>query len=138
MRCSSCKPSARARPARAVRHARCNSTAPFFRPSPRAGATAPDADGVIVDVNLAFCAGTGYTREQALGQHARLLRCERQAAGLGDTILRALAIAGSWEGEVAHRYADGSVRMVVEHLTAMPGADGARHCVSRFAPPPGK
>lgn len=97
-----------------------------------------DVDGIIVDVNHAFCAGTGYAREQALGQHARLLRCERQAPGLGETILRALAIGGSWQGEVAHRHADGSVQVVVEHITSMLDADGARHCVSRFARQPGK
>ena len=40
-----------------------------------------DTDGKIKYVNPAFTAMTGYTREEALGQTARLLKSGRQSTG---------------------------------------------------------
>lgn len=96
-----------------------------------------DYDGIIIAINHAFSALSGYTPGQVVGQHERMLRSEHQMPGREDEIMRALAMQGSWSGEVRHRHRNGDVYKVIEHISTMLDGLGAQNYVTRFSYPEG-
>lgn len=94
-----------------------------------------DQSGVISDVNEALCALSGYAPAELVGQHQRLLRCERRSPGLDDDIARALSLHGSWRGAVWQRHRDGSVVQVTQQIDSVTDGSGATTWVARFSRP---
>jgi diguanylate cyclase (GGDEF)-like protein/PAS domain S-box-containing protein len=66
-----------------------------------------DADNKIVEVNPAFTALTGYSREEALGRNPRLLASGKQSREFYADMWKALTELGHWEGELWSRRKDG-------------------------------
>lgn len=69
-----------------------------------------DSQGIIVDVNPAFTASTGYSRKEALGQttHELLHSDEHDAetyASMGKTVYK----TGQWQGEIWSRRKNGEL-----------------------------
>jgi diguanylate cyclase (GGDEF)-like protein/PAS domain S-box-containing protein len=62
-----------------------------------------DASANIVDVNTTFTKVTGYTREEAMGQHTRLLQSERQSKEFYAGLWQELQGKGHWQGEIWHQ-----------------------------------
>ncbi len=63
-----------------------------------------DAQGIIVDVNPAFTASTGYSREEALGQTTReLLHSDEHDAKTYAGLGKAMHENGQWQGEIWSR-----------------------------------
>jgi len=62
-----------------------------------------DADGIILRVNQAFTAITGYTAAEAVGQTPRLLRSGRHDALFYAAMRDSLARTGAWQGEIWNR-----------------------------------
>jgi diguanylate cyclase (GGDEF)-like protein/PAS domain S-box-containing protein len=73
------------------------------------GFTITDADGVILDVNAAFTAVTGYTREEVLGKTPRLLQSGRHGAPFYARMWQEIHDTGHWQGEVWNRRKNGEV-----------------------------
>ncbi|RFO96797.1 diguanylate cyclase [Rhodoferax lacus] len=73
----------------------------------REGIMVSDPDGVLVDVNEAFCRITGYSRSEVLGKNARLLSSGRQGKEFYRLMWTSLLQAGYWSGEVWNRRKDG-------------------------------
>ncbi|UTA47713.1 EAL domain-containing protein [Simiduia sp. 21SJ11W-1] len=65
--------------------------------------------GHIIEVNQGFIDVTGFSREEVIGRHVRLLNSGRQAPAFYRTIWRALLSEGSWRGEVWNRRKDGQI-----------------------------
>jgi len=67
-----------------------------------------DGNGTIIEINPAFSAYTGYTRDEVIGQNLRELK-----AGLegdeGSHIWQAVRDSGHWSGEVHNRSKDGEL-----------------------------
>lgn len=63
----------------------------------------------IISVNDAFCAITGYTRDEALGQKASILRSGRHEQSFYDAMWERLSANGSWSGEVWNRRRNGQI-----------------------------
>ncbi|MBB3169625.1 bifunctional diguanylate cyclase/phosphodiesterase [Simiduia aestuariiviva] len=63
--------------------------------------------GHIIEVNQGFVDVTGFSRDEVLGRHVRLLNSGRQAPAFYRTIWRALLTEGSWQGEIWNRRKDG-------------------------------
>jgi diguanylate cyclase (GGDEF)-like protein/PAS domain S-box-containing protein len=68
-----------------------------------------DANKTILRVNRAFAANTGYSAEEAVGQHVRLLNSGRHDAAFYAEMWRGIERDGSWQGEVWNRRKNGEV-----------------------------
>lgn len=75
----------------------------------RDGMIVTDANGVILQVNEAFTAVTGYSPEEAMGKTPRLLRSDKQDAAFYRNMWEALAHEGCWSGDIWNRRKDGGI-----------------------------
>jgi PAS domain S-box-containing protein len=83
-----------------------------------------DRDATILWVNEAFCALTGYSAEEAIGQNPRLLKSEVQDTAFYRGMYQVILAGSVWRGEMVNRYKDG--RLGAEEMTITPlrGDDG--------------
>lgn len=86
-----------------------------------------DEDNVIIEVNPAFTAQTGYSREDVLGKKPSLLRSDRQGPDFYRLMWEALKAEGRWQGEIWNRRKSGE--MFAEWLTinTLYADDGVPH-----------
>lgn len=90
-------------------------------------------DGFIVEVNPAFTTITGYSADEAIGQHFSLLHSERQEASHYDHLLERLAETGKWEGEMWSRRRDASIFLERRSIDAVRDVNAiTTHYVSVF------
>ena len=75
----------------------------------REGISITNAQGIIIDVNEAFTRITGYSRDEAIGQNARILSSGRQDQSFYAAMWGALTEQGHWTGEIWNRRKDGEV-----------------------------
>ena len=73
------------------------------------GMSITDAQGVILRVNQAFCAITGYSAMEAVGQSPRLLSSGRHDAAFYAGMWGSIAKSGAWQGEIWNRRKNGEV-----------------------------
>ncbi len=90
----------------------------------REGIMVTDRKRLIVEVNAAFTAITGYSRDEAIGKTPAILRSGLQDADFYAGMSHALDSAGHWQGEVWNRHKDGEVYAELLNISAVPGADG--------------
>ena len=76
-----------------------------------------DADGTIEYVNSTFEVTTGYTAEEAVGEHASMLRASVTDDSRDDRVWDAVEAGDTWRGEVTHQRADGE-RTVIDQTVA--------------------
>lgn len=85
-----------------------------------------DAGGMILDINRAFTAITGYSKEEAAGQRASLLKSGRHSAAFYEQIWTALREAGHWQGELWNRRKNGDFFPAWLTISEVKDADGRR------------
>ncbi|HJW23844.1 MAG TPA: PAS domain S-box protein [Rhodocyclaceae bacterium] len=78
-----------------------------------------NARGVIIDVNRAFCAFTGYSREEAVGQSACLLNSGHQDQDFCQRLFETAADQDYWQGEIWTRTKAGAVSVVLMTVSAV-------------------
>ncbi|WP_227816136.1 EAL domain-containing protein [Nitrogeniibacter aestuarii] len=83
-----------------------------------------DIDGVIVEVNTAFTAITGYPPHEAIGRTPGLLRSSRHDSDFYKRTWAHLLVHGHWRGEVWSRRKDGSEFPQMLAVSAVRDADG--------------
>lgn len=66
-----------------------------------------DAAGELVWVNSAFCAASGYSREEVLGRNPRILRSGEQDAEFYRLMWATISSGQDWTGELVNRRKDG-------------------------------
>lgn len=71
--------------------------------------TITDTNGVIVDVNDAFCVTTGYARNEVIGQNPRLLQSGRHSLEFYKQMWGSLEKNGHWTGEILNKRKNGQV-----------------------------
>jgi diguanylate cyclase (GGDEF)-like protein/PAS domain S-box-containing protein len=59
-----------------------------------------NSSGIILDVNSAFSATTGYSRAEVVGQSSEILSAARHGAGFIGSIFAEVSQVGKWEGEI--------------------------------------
>ena len=97
------------------------------------GMMVTDVNGTILRVNSAFSTITGYSAEEIVGLHPRVLNSGRQDAAFYQALWDKVLEIGVWEGEVWNRRKNGE--MYPEHLiiTAVKNAEGVlSHYVATF------
>jgi PAS domain S-box-containing protein len=89
---------------------------------------ATDADGVVTFVNDAFCRGSGWPREEIVGQKASVLASGVHDAAHFAALWETVAAGGSWRGEICNRGRDGQCywidATIVPRRAARGGIDG--------------
>lgn len=66
-----------------------------------------DLSGKIIDINPAYTAITGYSKEEALGKNPRFSKSEKHNKDFFDLMWRSVLVTGSWSGEVWDIHKDG-------------------------------
>ncbi|AUG05235.1 phosphodiesterase DibA [Pseudomonas sp. S09G 359] len=77
--------------------------------STREGVLVTDAQGLIVHVNRAFMAITGYQREDVLGQQPSLFKSGRHSSKFYQQMFQSLERTGEWSGEIWNRRKSGEI-----------------------------
>ncbi|MDP1524375.1 MAG: response regulator [Rhodocyclaceae bacterium] len=71
-----------------------------------------DAKGKIVHVNDRFCAISGYTREELLGQNHRMVKSGLHEAAFYNDLWSSIVSGRVWHGEVCNRRKNGEIYWV--------------------------
>lgn len=66
-------------------------------------------NGEVLDVNSAFTAITGYTRDEVLGKTPQILKSGFQDDAFYKSMWQRLLQKGHWEGEIHNRHKDGHI-----------------------------
>ncbi len=82
-----------------------------------------DSEGVIEWVNPAFTRFTGYTAQEAIGQHTRLLKSQHHDQAFYKNLWETVLAGNTWRGEIINRRKDGS--LYPEEQTITPVKDEA-------------
>ncbi len=89
-----------------------------------------DTESVILRINKAFTASTGYTEDEALGQKISILKSGRHDAAFYAAMWDSLLSVGAWQGEIWDRRKNGEIYPKWLSITAVKGIDGvATHYV---------
>ena len=83
-----------------------------------------DRNGVILSVNPAFSAITGYSAEEAVGNTPRMLRSNRQEADFYVDMWKSIETHGQWKGEIWNRRKDGDAYPQLQTITAIANRSG--------------
>ncbi|MBC3346907.1 EAL domain-containing protein [Pseudomonas sp. SWRI196] len=75
----------------------------------REGVLVTDPNGLIVHVNRAFMAITGYAREEVLGRRPNLFKSGRHGADFYQEMFASLGSLGEWSGEIWNRRKSGEI-----------------------------
>ena len=87
------------------------------------GMLVTDAQGTILRVNKAFCAITGYSADEVVGQTSHMLKSGRHDAAFYIDLWRKLKKHGYWEGEIWNRRKNNSIYPEWLTITAVKGLD---------------
>lgn len=83
-----------------------------------------DRDSVILDVNPTFCAITGYSREEIIGQTPVILRSGLQGPEFYSALWKVLIDTGRWKGEIWNRKKNGELYAELISISALRDAAG--------------
>ncbi len=85
-----------------------------------------DRNGVIIDVNQAFCDTYGFSREEAFGQNPRILRSQHSKKEIYERMWRDILdpAKGFWRGEIINRAKDGREIPFLLSINAIKDEDG--------------
>ena len=75
-----------------------------------------DKFGTITDVNDNFCAISGYTKEELIGQPHRIVRHPEMDSGVFKEMWATIQSKNVWQGEVRNRKKDGSSYYVMSYI----------------------
>jgi PAS domain S-box-containing protein len=83
-----------------------------------------DIHGVIQYVNPAFCAVTGYSREEAVGNRSNILHSGKHHHAFYENLWKTILGGQSWRGEFQNRKKDGAIVPMEAVITPVREAGG--------------
>lgn len=78
-----------------------------------------DANRVVLTVNKAFSAISGYSEAEVVGRNARFLKSGRQSDQFYAELWASLEATGQWQGEIWNRRKDGELYPAWESISAV-------------------
>lgn len=96
------------------------------------GITIADIEGTILDVNDAFTAVTGYTREEVIGKNPRLLQSGRHDAQFYAKMWQSIRETGKWQGEIWNRRKNGEIYPEWLNITAGTVKKSAQNAITHY------
>ncbi|MDP3839254.1 MAG: EAL domain-containing protein [Methylococcales bacterium] len=88
------------------------------------GMVITDTDSIILRVNAAFTAITGYSSDEAVGRKMNLLKSGRHDDEFYKVMWDSITSTGSWQGEIWDRRKNGEIYPKWLTITAVKSADG--------------
>jgi two-component system sensor histidine kinase/response regulator len=83
-----------------------------------------DAAGIIIEANAAFSRISGYSQEELLGSHHRIVNSGQHSPEFWDALWFSISSGQSWHGEICNRAKDGHLYWVDSIIAPMLDADG--------------
>ena len=83
-----------------------------------------DKNGYIIYVNPAFMLATGYTADEALGQHTRILKSGLTPHEDFETLWQTILQGQTWQGELANKKKDGEIFWELASISPIKNDDG--------------
>lgn len=84
-------------------------------------------DGVITDVNPAFCEITGYSREEVVGRRPNFLKSGKHSPAFYAKLWQSVLEHGYWQGEVWNRRKNGELYAELLTISALTDDEGESH-----------
>ena len=88
------------------------------------GIVITDTRGVIESVNPAVARMTGYSSEELIGRHTRLLKSGMHDDGFYKRLWNTILDGRTWFGEITNRRKDGTIYYEEQHITPVLDDDG--------------
>ncbi len=88
------------------------------------GIVVTDTEGIIEYVNPAFTLMTGYSSDEAVGQHTRILKSGCQPTEVYEDLWSTIRSGRVWQGEVINQRKDGSLYNEELRITPVRDTDG--------------
>jgi len=108
-------------------------TASVFRHA-RESIIITDPEARILEVNDSFCALTGYTRDEVIGQDSRILRSGLHEPAYYEEMWSTLRREGVWQGETWNRKKNGELYAQLGNISAVRNEAGqTTHYVGLFS-----
>ena len=86
-----------------------------------------DNNGAIVSVNPSFTKVTGYTLEEVVGRHSRMLSSGRHDNDFYHAMWNEINTTGCWHGEIWNRHKDGELYLELIDISTIYHDDGSVH-----------
>ena len=83
-----------------------------------------DRQGVIIEVNEAFCDRAGYSREELIGQDHRIVNSGVHPEQFWTDMWGQISTGASWRGDICNRGKDGTLYWVDSMIAPFIGDDG--------------
>lgn len=99
----------------------------------REGITITDTSGIIIEVNAAFTAITGYTRDEVIGKNPRILQSGHHLPEFYTDMWATLQQKGYWSGEIWNKRKNGEIYPETLTISTVVDDTGAvQHFVALF------